>query len=120
MASGTVFNTNVADIQTDLTVTGRQITGTSKWLASGDIADYWGAGNFIYLKFTLPQGVSYSNVKVGLEPSAGSGLVTLDADLDGVFKVTNKDTQNFVVVANISGTEYKEEYNLGGLTCLEA
>ena len=74
----------------------------------------------MYLKFELPQGVSYSDVKVGMDPSVSSGLVTLDADLDGVFKVTDKNAQNFVVVATIGGVEYREEYNLGGLTCLEA
>ena len=55
-----------------------------------------------------------------MDPSVSSGLVTLDADLDGVFKVTDKNAQNFVVVATIGGVEYREEYNLGGLTCLEA
>ena len=51
-------------------------------------------------------------------PSQGSGLVELDSDMDGVFKVTDKDTQKFRVAAtDASGmNRVTNDYDLSGLT----
>ena len=113
-----LFGTTVSDIQTGLSVSGNAITGTLKYLDTGAIADYWGAGNFMALKFsdTDPRAVS---VKVGLDPSAGSGLVEIidDPDQNGVFKVTDKDTQRFVVESRDEhGNLTRQVFNLSGLT----
>ena len=72
------------------------------------------------MKFTDldPDAVS---VRVGLEPSQGSGLVEIinDPDKDGVFKVTNKDTQKFKVVQETASGETRvQRFDLSGLTCL--
>lgn len=67
------------------------------------------------LKFALPEGVAPESVKVGLAPSQGSGLVQLDEDLNGVFKVTDKSEQKFVVQI---GSE-TVQYDLSGLVCQE-
>ena len=86
-------------MQSRIKIEGDAITGTLKYLDTGEIADYWGAGNFIALKFSdIPE--SATSVKVGLEPSEGTGLVELinDPDKNGVFKVTNRFTQNFKIV----------------------
>lgn len=115
-----MFDTPVSDIQDGVTVTGSQggngsITGTLKWLASGPIVDYWGAGNFIALQFE--SGDADAVVKVGLDPSQGSGLVPLDADMNGVFKVTDKATQVFVIETEADGMTLRQEFGLSGLTC---
>jgi hypothetical protein len=55
-----------------------------------------------------------------MEPSQGSGLVELlgDPDMDGAFKVTDKDAQRFVMVAtNSAGQVARAAFDLSGLTC---
>lgn len=80
----------------------------------------WGEGNFLAVAFSAANWSAYSSVKVGLENSAGSGLVELinDPDKMGVFKIANKDIQRLMVVltdsSGVSGIEY---YDLSGLTC---
>lgn len=56
----------------------------------------------------------------GMDPSQSSGLIPLDEDKNGVWKITNKDTQVFKVV------QYKDEevistqtIDLSGLTLAE-
>lgn len=116
-AETVLFGTPVSNIQTGLNVTDSAITGTLKYLNTGAIATDWGAGNFMALKFTNIDSDATS-VKVGLEPSAGSGLVELinDPDKNGVFKVTDKNTQKFVVVSTVNGFMHKQSYDLSGLT----
>ena len=92
------------------------ITGTLKYLDSGEIADYWGAGNFLALKFTdIP--ATATSVKVGLDPSQSSGLVEIltDPDKNGVFKITDKDTQVFKVVVTDGTNTVTKTYSLAGL-----
>lgn len=92
------------------------ITGTLKYLDSGEIADYWGAGNFLALKFTdIP--ATATSVKVGLDPSQSSGLVEIltDPDKNGVFKITDKDTQVFKVVVTDGTNTVTKTYDLSGL-----
>lgn len=60
-----------------------------------------------------------ATIKVGLDPSEGSGLVDLDEDHNGVFKVTNKNTQNFKVVSTLGGDIKTDVYRLNGLTLEE-
>lgn len=105
----------MSDIQTDLAVDGNAITGTLLYLDSGEIADYWGAGNFMALKFTNNDS-RINSIRVGLDPSEGSGLVELDSDMNGVFKVTNKDTQSFVVESTDGTQTITDTYVLSGLT----
>ena len=86
-------------MQSRIKIEGDAITGTLKYLDTGSLVDTYGAGNFIALKFSdIPE--SATSVKVGLEPSEGTGLVELinDPDKNGAFKVTNRFTQNFKIV----------------------
>lgn len=113
-----LFGTLVSDIQDgDVRVANGKITGTLKYLDEGAIASDWGDGNFIALKFGNidPKATS---VKVGLDPSQGSGLVEIinDPDKNGVFKITNKDTQKFKVVITDGTDTQTQTYNLSGLT----
>ena len=117
-SGSTVFGTRVSSIQTGVGVADGAITGTLKYLDTGAIPDEWGAGNFLVLKFSDIDSDATS-VKVGLSPSAGSGLVELidDPDKNGVFKVTDKDTQKFVVIQSNGKTFKRQEFSLSGLTC---
>lgn len=118
MAAGaTLFGTPVEDIQTDVAVEGGAITGTLKHLDSGEIAEYWGEGNFMALQLSGIDSRATSCL-VGMDPSEGSGLVEIidDPDLNGVFKVTNKDTQRFVVRITDGRQTKTDRYDLSGLT----
>lgn len=97
----------------------KNITGTLKYLESGQLVTDWGEGNFIALKFTNNDPEKIKTIKVGLDPSQGSGLVPLDEDMNGVFKVTDKDTQKFVVESYDEDDSLlkRDEYDLTGLTC---
>ena len=70
------------------------------------------------LKFSADDWEDYTSVKVGLEPSQGSGLVELlgDPDKNGVFKITNKDEQVFKVVAKNGTNETVMTFDLSELT----
>ena len=112
-----LFGTLVSDMQTDLVIGRDTITGTLKYLDEGDLVTTWGAGNFMAIQFNNidPRATS---VRVGMQPSEGSGLVELinDPDKNGVFKVTDKDTQKFVVISSDGTHTSTATYNLSGLT----
>lgn len=103
-------------MQDGVTVTGNKITGTLTKLTSGQLVTDWGAGYFLALKFDdFSSGLTYANVKVGLNPSVSSGLVTLDSDKNGVFKITDK-TQQLMVVQEKEGKRKIQLFDLTGLT----
>ena len=109
-------------MQTGVTVSDGAITGTLKFIEGGlaESGPLAGDGNFLAIKFTADDWSDYTSVKVGLNPSAsGMGLVELinDPDKDGVFKVTDKDTQNFDVVVSDGTTTSTFSYDLSGLIC---
>lgn len=113
-----VYETAVSDIQkSDVAVVGTKITGTLKYLTTGPIAGYWGAGNFLVLKFSNLDPM-VTSCKVGLDPSEGSGLVELigDPDMNGVFKITDKSVQKFKVVLTAPGYKKTQVFDLSGLT----
>ena len=89
-----------------------------KYVSSGTLANDWGEGNFLALKFTnLDEDATA--VMVGLEPSMGSGLADLgpDPDKNGVFKITDKTTQKLVVVSKVNNKyELRQVFDLSGLT----
>ena len=105
-------------MQENVSIANKTITGTLKYLSTGQLVNAWGAGNFIALKFAdiVPNATS---VKVGLDPSYGGGLVEIidDPDKNGAFKITDKDTQVFVVEITDGVETIRTEYNLSGLTC---
>lgn len=119
MSSGALWEVPVSSIQTSVSVSDGAITGTLKYLPAGNaITNVWGPGNFLALQMSdIPSGVT--SVKVGLDPTAGSGLVELinDPDKNGVFKITNKDTQEFVVVMTGPKGRTEQRFSLKGLTC---
>ena len=100
---------------TDLAVSNGKITGTLKYLSSGQLVTDWGAGYFMALKFSDID-PRLRTVKVGLTPSEGSGLVALDEDLNGVFKVTDKSEQRFTVQITDGRDTQTTYYDLSDLT----
>ena len=109
------WGTAVSAMQSGITVTGDKITGTLKYLDEGQLVTDWGAGNFIALKFTVPDGAT--SCKVGLNPTQGSGMQELDEDKDGVFKITDNATQKLVVVTTNGQYTLTQEFDLSELTC---
>ena len=110
------WGTKVSAMQTSIAVANGAITGTLKKLTSGQLVTDWGEGYFLALKFTKDNAKADS-IKVGLRPSVSSGLVELDADMDGVFKITDKDNQKFLVrCTDEGGNAFTSVYDLSGLT----
>ena len=101
-------------MQSGITVSGNKITGTLLKQTSGQIVTDWGQGYFIGLKFTPDSDAT--TTKVGLSPSAGSGLVALDPDNLAMFKITDISTQRLKVVSTRTGEEKTWFFDLSGLT----
>lgn len=112
-----IFGHTVSDLQTGLEISDGAITGTLHYVDSGALATDWGPGNFMALKFDDFDDRATS-IKVGLDPSQGSGLVEIinDPDRNGVFKVTNKATQKFKVVVSDGHNATVQLFDLSGLT----
>lgn len=109
-----MWGTLVSEMQSGLSVSNFAITGTLMNLTEGQLVTDWGEGHFMALHFTKNDS-SVTSIKVGLDPSQGSGLVELDEDMSGVFKITST-TQKFVV-QQTDGTETQTVYyDLSGLT----
>lgn len=115
-----MFEYTVSQLQyADVAVANGAITGTLKYVSTGSLAEYWGPGYFLALKFTASE--LATSIKVGLEPSAGSGLVEIigDPDMDGAFKISNKNLQKFKVITTDGETKFTEYFDLSGLTLEE-
>ena len=106
-------------MQSNLAVSEGDITGTLKYLSSGQLVTDWGEGYFIAVGFDdFSEGLTYANVKVGLYNSAGSGLVTLDSDKDAVLHITDPVNQKIMAVQTDpeTGARYTQFWNLDKLT----
>ena len=112
---------SASDLGTSVAVANGAITGTLKYVSSGALANDWGAGNFLYLKWSNIDSKANS-IKVGLEPSAGAGMQECysDPDRNGVFKITNKNIQKFKIVVSDGEHSNVSTYDLSGLTLLNS
>lgn len=109
------WGTKVSAMQADISISNGKVTGTLHELTSGQLVTDWGEGYFLALKFTK-NNARITDIKVGLRPSVSSGLVSLDADMDGVFKITNKDEQVFVMIVTDGVLSYEIDLDLSELT----
>lgn len=109
------YSVDINDMQgADFQVVDRAIVGSVKKLSSGVLPDYWGAGNFMALKFIIiDPDVEPTDVQVGI-----NGLAALDNDLIAAVKIEDK-TKPFRVITTIDGYEYEDKYNLNGLSLAE-
>lgn len=112
-----MFGTLVSDMQTNVRLQNNRFYGTLKYLDEGALVDRWGAGNFIALNLADNDFTGLTSVKIGMDPSAGSGLVELinDPDKNGAFKVTNKNGQKFVVEISDGTHTQRQEFVLANL-----
>lgn len=80
---------------------------------SGPLA---GDGYFLALKWSNPA-AGVTSLKVGLQPSEGTGLVECidDTDRNGVFKVANGD-QKLIIWQSNDDKSTKQVFDLTGLT----
>ena len=106
----------VKDFQSGVTVVGDKITGTLKFMRgglapSGTLA---GDGYFLALKFSNVDATATSK-KVGLVPSAGSGLVELDEDMNVFVKISDKNNQIFEVVITDGTRKGIQKFDLSEL-----
>ena len=76
-----------------------------------------GDGHFLALKFTADDWTDYTSVKVGLNPSQGTGLVEIieDPDKNAVFKITDNQSQWIEIVWTDGTNEGYMTYDLKGL-----
>lgn len=121
-AAAKMFDVNVSSLQSGVTVADGKITGTLKMMkAANGITSKWGIGNFLCLDFSAADWSAYSSVMVGLDNSAGSGLADIipDPDKNGLFKITDKNTQRLMVVTTSADGRQKntQYFDLSGLVC---
>ena len=112
-----------ADFQSDVAVSDGKITGSLTFIEGGLSPDgpLAGDGYFLALKWADPP-ANTTSLKVGLVPSAsGMDLVEClnDTDRNGVFKITDKDNQVFVIEYTKGDAVQHRAYDLSGLV-LEA
>ena len=109
----------MADIQSSLSVSGGKITGTLKYYddPTKALVQDWGEGYFIAVGFSnYSSGLTYSDVQVGLSPTEGAGLVTLDSDQDAVFKVTSPEQKIMAVQTDANGHKKAQYWSLKDIT----
>ena len=107
----------MTDIQEDVTISGNAIKGKLKYLDSGAIASNWGNGYFMALDLSTNDFTGLTSVKVGMNPSADSGLIEIidDPDKNGVFKVSNRFNQKFVITQTDGTNTRTQSYDLSQL-----
>lgn len=101
-------------MQDGVVIQDKNITGTLKYIEGGiaQSGPLAGSGNFLALKFDADWS-KYTSVKIGLQPSKGTGLVEVinDPDKNGVFKIDSNNQKLKVVMENSTGS-ITETYNL--------
>lgn len=109
-----------SDFQTSVAVAGGKVTGTLKFMENGlaPSGPLSGDGYFLALKWSNPDTTKVTSLKVGLEPSEGTGLIECidDTDRNGVFKIANKNTQKAVLLQSDGVHANKQVLDLSGLT----
>lgn len=104
-------------MQDDLAVSGGKITGTLKYLTTGQLVNDWGEGYFIAVGFSnFSSGLTYEDVQVGLTPTQGAGLITLDSDQDAVMHITSPDQRIMSVQTDSNGHKKAQYWSLKDIT----
>lgn len=102
-------------MQDNVFVQGKNIVGDLKFIKGGitETGTLSGDGYFLALKYDADWS-KFSSVKVGLEPSQGTGLVELinDPDKNGVAKVAGNHQKIKIVATATNGSKVTETYNL--------
>lgn len=98
-----------------------KITGTLIYNEGWESGPLAGPGYFMALKFSSEDWDNYDSIKVGLDPSIETGLVEVknDPDKNGVFKISDRATQKFIVQTTVGTTVKRTQYDLSDLTYQE-
>ena len=119
-----IFGVTVSTFQSGMSIADGAITGTLT--KTNAFSNPWGEGYFMALKWTGAD-LTNTDVYVGVDPTAGTGMLPLDSDKDALLKVTyvdddDKPTQELVVRA-VSKADpqffVEDRYDLSGLTLSE-
>lgn len=119
-----IFGVTVSTFQSGITIADGAITGTLT--KTNAFANPWGEGYFIALKWSGAD-LTNTDVYVGLDPTAGTGLLPLDSDKNALLNLSyfdddDKPTQE-VVVKCVSKADpaffVEERLDLSGLTLSE-
>ena len=111
-----MWGTLVSSMQSNIQVSNKKkITGTLSYLTSGQLVTDWGEGYFIALKLSDID-EDFTDVKIGLVPSAGSGILSIDPDANCVCHLTDISKQQFTVWVTDGYTSQTDYYDLSGLT----
>ena len=111
----------MSDLQTGVSVSSNSASGTLKY-----VSDYTGfssdtdlqSGNYIALHWSDPD-ASITSLKVGVVPSSiGADLVECinDTDRNGVFRITNKNSQVVRIEQSDGVNTHRQDISLRGLT----
>ena len=122
-AGGKLFEVDVDDMQSGISFGNGKVTGTLKYLSgSNAITDVWGEGYFLCFNMTDSTWTGYTSVKVGVTPTAGSGLAEIinDPDKNGFVKVSDKAQQLFTIVSTKGGVTKTKAYSLASLVLEDA
>lgn len=110
-AESVLFDLTVGNIQDDITITGDQITGTLKYVASGSSVEWWHTHYFLALKFSdAPAGAT---IKTGI-----TGLVELDADMNCLYAITDLNLP-LKVIQTTSSSVINKSFDLSKLVLEE-
>lgn len=113
-----VYGAKVNTLQKEMSVSDGAITGTLKFIQGGLAPSGYlsGDGNFMALKF---ENAGSDKIEVGLVPSQGSGMVTLEEDGICVFKVAGvyqEQQQVLKVVTTENGIQKTQTFDISELT----
>ena len=91
-------------------------------MSEGSLVDRWGAGYFIALDLSSNDFTGLTSVEVGMKPSETSGLVEIidDPDKNGIFKVTNRLNQKFVVKQTDGTHTLTQDFDLSNITLVNS
>lgn len=112
-----MFGAVTGDLQRGVKVKDNKITGTLlNYTETCDLTNYWGTGNFVSLKFDCGNS-SVTKIEAGFVGSGHSGLSTLDADMDGVWKITDAGRSDpFIVKSTFKdGSVNVQEFDVSDL-----
>lgn len=111
----------MSDLQSDVAVANGKITGTLIYNEGWESGPLAGPGYFMALKFSSEDWNEYDSIKVGLNPSIETGLVEVknDPDKNGVFKISDRATQKFIVQTRVGSITTRTQYDLSELVYQE-
>ena len=113
-----LFGKLVSEMQSNVEIRNGEFLGTLKFIEGGiaQSGPLAGDGYFVALKFGSID-TEATSIRVGLDPSMGSGLVEIitDPDKNGVFKITDPTTQVFKTVTTDGANTITKTYDLSKL-----